>query len=388
MNTKDNPQRAFFQRTLQIGLFGLVPFVGLIMLLFAAGSGQVSSAPTEAKIPLVEYSELTIQQRYIAQRRVVGRVEASSQGRLGFELGGTLEATLVDEGQQVEQGQLLATLDTARLDAQKAQLKAAQKRAESNLRLARLTEERVIDLVKKKLESPQRLDEVRESTVAASASLLEIEAQIEGVDVQLEKSQILAPFKGEVISRLVDNGSVVGQGQNVFVIQQSDELQVRIAMGASDAQTFVLGQEVELYNRKHSSYATVTSIAANRRLSTQTVDVIFTLPNSAHGILAGDLLSLQLKQPVDEAGAWVARQALSSGVRGLWTLYVVESIQGEDHVIPRSVEVLYSYKDRVYVRGPLRTGERYVIAGAHRLTPDQVVHLRRAVEDTVASIGR
>ena len=131
MNTKDNPQRAFFSAHIANRTVWFSPICWVNYAVICCGLRQVSSAPTEAKIPLVEYSELTIQQRYIAQRRVVGRVEASSQGRLGFELGGTLEATLVDEGQQVEQGQLLATLDTARLDAQKAQLKAAQK--EQNL---------------------------------------------------------------------------------------------------------------------------------------------------------------------------------------------------------------------------------------------------------------
>jgi hypothetical protein len=82
-------------------LFGLLPFAGLIILLLAAGSGQVASAPTEPSVPLVEYAAITIQDQYIAKRRVVGRVEAASQGVLGFELSGTLEQTLVDEGQRL-----------------------------------------------------------------------------------------------------------------------------------------------------------------------------------------------------------------------------------------------------------------------------------------------
>jgi RND family efflux transporter MFP subunit len=387
MSTKDKPQSAFFQRTMQIGLFGLLPFVGLIVLLLAAGSGQVSSAPTEPSLPLVEYAAIEIQDQYTAKRRVVGRVEAVSQGILGFELGGTLEQTWVDEGEQVAAGQSLAKLDTARLDAQMSQLKAALKRAQSNARLAKLSEQRIIELVQKKLESPQRLDEVTENTVAASATVLEIEAQIEGVEVQLKKSVLESPFAGEILSRFVDNGSVVGQGQRIFSIQQSALLQARVAMGADDARRFDEAQQVTLYNGNRAVHATVTSIAANRRLATQTVDVLFTLQQGEHQTLAGDLVSLQLNLPVNERGAWVSRQALSSGVRGLWTLYIIESVQGEEHVIPRSVEVLYSFKDKAFIRGPVRTGERYVVAGSHKLTPDQIVNIRQSPLTNVPSIG-
>jgi RND family efflux transporter MFP subunit len=387
MSTQHKPQSAFFRRIMQIGLFGLLPFIGLIVLLLAAGSGQVSSAPTEPSVPLVEFAAITIQDQYIAKRRVIGRIEAASQSVLGFELGGTLEQTLVDEGQHVVTGQPLAQLDTARLEAQVSQLKAALARAESNERLARLSEKRVVELVRQKLESPQRLDEVRENTVSASATVLETQAQITEVEVQLEKSVLKSPFSGKILDRLVDNGSVVGQGQSIFVIQQSDELQARIAMGTDDARMFVLSQQVTLYNGQQPLLATVTSIAANRRLATQTVDVVFTLEDSEYQTLSGDLVSLQLNLPVDERGAWVSRQALSSGVRGLWTLYIVESAEGKDHVTPRSVEVLYSFKDKVFIRGPVRNGERYVVAGSHKLTPDQIVNVRLAETKHVASIG-
>jgi RND family efflux transporter MFP subunit len=387
MSTQHKPQSAFFRRIMQIGLFGLLPFIGLIVLLLAAGSGQVSSAPTEPSVPLVEFAAITIQDQYIAKRRVIGRIEAASQSVLGFELGGTLEQTLVDEGQHVVTGQSLAQLDTARLEAQVSQLKAALARAESNERLARLSEKRVVELVRQKLESPQRLDEVRENTVSASATVLETQAQITEVEVQLEKSVLKSPFSGKILDRLVDNGSVVGQGQSIFVIQQSDELQARIAMGTDDARMFVLSQQVTLYNGQQPLLATVTSIAANRRLATQTVDVVFTLEDSEYQTLSGDLVSLQLNLPVDERGAWVSRQALSSGVRGLWTLYIVESAEGKDHVTPRSVEVLYSFKDKVFIRGPVRNGERYVVAGSHKLTPDQIVNVRLAETKHVASIG-
>lgn len=387
MGTKNAPQSAFFKRSMQIGLFGLLPFIGLIAILLASGSGRVLSAPTEPSVPLVEYAAIEIQDQYIAKRKVVGRIEAASQGVLGFELGGTLKETRIDEGQFVVAGQVLATLDTARLDAEKSQLNAALKRAESNARLARLSEERITELVKKKLESPQRLDEVRENTVAALASVREIEAQIVGIDVRLKQSVLQSPFNGEVVSRLVDNGSVIGQGQSVFVIQKSDELQARIAMGTDDARMFESGQQVTLYSNREALPAKVSTVAANRRLATQTIDVVFTLENDTHKALAGDLVSLQLNLPVHERGAWVSRQALSSGVRGLWTLYIVERIDGKDHVIPRSVEVLYSLKDKVYIRGPVRNDERYVVAGSHKLTPDQIVNIRPAQSITISSIG-
>ena len=157
-----------------------------------------------------------MQTSYWQRSLATGRVEASQQAQLGFELSGTLDQTSVDEGGWVEQGQVLARLDRSRLNARMHELKASLERAKADARLAKLSESRVKDLVLKKLESPQRLDETRESTLAAAALVTEIRARIDSLKVELNKSDILAPFAGYVVERWVDKGTVVTAGPNPY----------------------------------------------------------------------------------------------------------------------------------------------------------------------------
>ena len=70
------------------------------------------------------------------------------------------------------------------------------------------------------------------------------------------------------------------------------------------------------------------------------------------------------------AGIWVPATALVRAPRGLWACYVV----GEDGLVARrEVSVVHTDGARVYVRGTLRSGERVIRSGAHRVVQGQHV---------------
>ncbi|MFA3791786.1 efflux RND transporter periplasmic adaptor subunit [Aliiglaciecola sp. SL4] len=360
-------------KTLLIPIALILPLIAVVGLMVAAGSGQVTPPPSEAKIHQVEVVQLSPQDSYQLEQLAYGRLESANLSNLGFELAGKVQQILVDEGDQIVAGQLIAKLDTQRLDASMKELDAALQSATADLRLAKQSQQRVVELVNRNLESTQRLNEVDENTQVAKAVVEQTQARINTLQVEIEKSELRASFDGTIVSRPVDPSTVVSAGQPVVVVQQTSAYDARIAMSSDQAFGLSVGQKHQLIANGIKLTGIVKSIAKTRQMDTRTIDVIFSVEANQHRLLPGDLIALVYSKRVEESGVWVPKQALSSGIRGLWTLFTV-SDKGQQKVTSRSVEVLFSGKTHSYVRGALKANDWMVINGAHRLVPGQIVN--------------
>ena len=191
--------------------------------------------------------------------------------------------------------------------------------------------------------------------------------------VEIEKTKLLAPFDGSVVTRLVDKGKVVGAGQTLFNLQQNGQLEARFALSSDYVDKLSLNQLMTLSTQSEQISGKVKSIAQQRRLDTRTVDVIVSLTEQIHSILPGDLLHIAISTNINAQGFWVPRKALVSGVRGLWSLFVVEVIDGEQQLVTKLVEIVHADDKKVYVRGALQDGVTVVIDGVQRVVSGQKV---------------
>ena len=233
-------------KALLTGLVLLLPFILVAVLMITAGSGQVTTAPKNAKIHQVEIQPVVLLDKHSQQHSAYGRIEASSKAEIGFELAGKVTEIMVDEGDSLVNGQLLAKLDTARLDATMQELNATLQRAEADFRLAKLSEQRIQQLVEKNLESAQRLDEAVETSIAAQALVNEIKAKQNTVQVEISKSSLYASTTATVLKRPVDPGTVVAAGQPILTTQHSNAFEVRIGLAKNQAFSLAKGQVHQL----------------------------------------------------------------------------------------------------------------------------------------------
>jgi hypothetical protein len=90
--------------------------------------------------------------------------------------------------------------------------------------------------------------------------------------------------------------------------------------------------------------------------------------------MPGDIVSLSVDVDVQHIGAWVPAAALANGVRGLWTLFILSEVDGKQIVQPRSVQVEYMEQDRAYVSGAIEQGDKLIVSGLQRFTPNQAVN--------------
>jgi HlyD family secretion protein len=183
-----------------------------------------------------------------------GNLAPTNQIDVGSELSGTIEKVLVDVNDRVAKGQILATLDTARLDDQVTRAQStlaanaatvAQARAtlaEEEAQLARFQE--VARLSNGRAPSAVELggqaakvERARANLLAAKANVAAASAQLSSDRTQRAKAAIRAPVSGVVLRRSIDPGQTVQASFNtpsLFIIAE-DLTRMKLEVGIDEA---------------------------------------------------------------------------------------------------------------------------------------------------------
>jgi len=347
--------------------------VVLIVLLLTAGLGNATQTP-EARLPMaVSTGVVKVQQDFDTPINIFGLIESPQATLLSFDTGGQILKIMVEEGDFVEKGDLLAQQDIVRLEARKQELRASLARANADFALAEVNNERTISLVDKKLESAQRLDESEATLNVSRARVDEIKAAINSLSVEIEKAQLIAPFDGVVDGRFFDEGSVVIAGTSVIGLTSTAHYQARFAVPEDVIEQFDVNEPVLVGVGEQDVAGTVTQLLPTRNVQTRTIDILITL-NSNNRVRPGDMATLSGARTHTETGAWLPVNALSNGLRGLWRVFVLSDGK-ETEIEARVVEVVYTDGRNAFVRGALQNGDVYVNEGTHKLAPGQVVSL-------------
>ena len=309
---------------------------------------------------------------YQVSTRYPGRIEARRAVDLGFEQGGTIARVQVEEGDRVAAGAILADLDTRALEADREARIAARDSLRAQADLAQLTADRQKALLDRDHVSRQRYDEARLAVARLEADIRAAEAGIAALDVALDKAVLRAPFAAIVGARHADDGTRVASGQPVIALFEDTAPQFRAGLPPALARTLRKGDAARVDIDGIGYDARVLHVRDDVDPATRTHAVILTLPDLA-AAPDGALGSLALVRDVAEAGAWVPATALVEGVRGLWTLYLVDA-DGERPLARReAVELIYSDGERAYVRGAFERGATVIAAGPHRVANGQPV---------------
>lgn len=331
----------------------------------AATRAEPEAAPpiTVATQPLVRSEGYTI------TRGFVGQVEPRQQTALGFETAGALAAVLVDEGNRVARGDVIARLDTRSLMAERAARVAARDALVAQLELAELTTRRQSALEDRGFAATQRLDEARLRAAELRARIAEADATLDGIDIALDKAVMHAPFDGEIGARSADEGKPLGVGSPVVTLLETEAPQMRVGLPPALAAGLSPGMRVVAEIGGDAYDAVLTQIRPDLDPVTRTQGALFTLEtDTGQAPTFGQTGRIRLEQTVAESGAWVPLGALRAGPNGSWTILILAA---DNRVAAEAVELLHADGTRAFVRGGFDNGARLIAAGPHRLTPGQ-----------------
>ena len=330
----------------------------------------------------VSYFTVTPQAEFSTNRVYAGTSRAARRAELGFKRGGEVATVMVDLGDSVAAGQLLAQLDTRALasDLRRAQseevLAAANRRsASAQTELAANTERRVRALRANGNVSQQAFDEAhlqyrvsRAQLEVAQASLGRAQAAVEAMEVALSEAEIRAPFGGIIQARHVDEGSQIGPGSPALSLIETSKREAHVGIPESAVTSLTVGDAYTINWQNVSASAQLRSLLPEVNPHTRTVTAVFTVADQR--IPLGAVVELSLRQRVPGNGFWVPIEALTAMDRGLWGVFIIDA---ENIVQQRLDEIVHNEGDRAFVCGLLSTNDRVVATGTQRIVAGQRV---------------
>jgi len=352
---------------------GLVrPIAVAALLAGLAGCGeapqQPASAPREVQVALAVATNTT----NIA--RLTGDLQAANEAELGFRIGGKVIERLVDVGDNVVAGQVLARLDSQNENNALQAAKAIRLAARGEVEQMRETFNRQSRLMQQGFTTRRLYDQAVTGMEVAKARLEEAEAQVSIAMDRIGFTELRADAAGIVTTRALEAGEVVQAGQVVirlardggrdavfnvsprFLDQQPASGLFRISL-ATDTQISVMGRIREIAPQADPVTGTfrirvgLDKLPAGMQLGSTIVGtleksstLVVSIPASALMVMGG------------EPAVWVVDPATS-------------------RVALRRIEVIqYDYATVTVAQG-LEAGEMVVSGGIQALHPGQHVKI-------------
>ncbi len=209
-------------------IFIIIAMIPALALIASCGGEEETKSGKGEKIVPVEVSTVTpdTMTRLIA---LSGTIEPWKKIDIVPNVSGKIESIVVEAGDFVKQGELLAKLDTEPLELRLKQAEAAVAAAEANLNDAEVNLERMKKLRDKKTVSPQALEKAQMAYQSAKASYQQATSNLDLARYNLKESIMRAPFSGYITSKNMDEGdniSPMTPGQSVVTLMEISRLKI------------------------------------------------------------------------------------------------------------------------------------------------------------------
>jgi len=173
----------------------------------------------------------------------------SGQVSMAMPISGVVESVLVQPGQRLKQGELMATLNPVLFKAGVAEAKADVDRLTQEEAEAQRDLDRVKELYARTVSATTELEAAQLRFDRATASLAAAQARLEKARHQLDQSEMKAPFDAIVLDRMAEPGLVAAspcQPNPLFTVARGDEWLARAQLSADQASRLSLGQKAEV----------------------------------------------------------------------------------------------------------------------------------------------
>ena len=307
-----------------------------------------------------------------------GTIEPRYKADLGFRIFGRMVARFVDVGATVTKDQELAALDPAVQTLAVRSAEATVANAQAQFANAEAEEGRQRDLAQRNITPQAQFELIQRNRETAEANLTRARASLRKARDLLSFAQLKADFDGIVTGRYAEPGQVVNAGQKIVTVARPEIREAVIAVpdeladALSHANDFTM--TVDLDHAVSMKAASVRSIDPTADPTTRTRSVFLTLDDPPAAFRLGITIGVTLTRPVSPRIDLPSTALVDKdGKSFVWLVDPAKST-----VALHEVTVLSHDEDTMTVAAgsgaaDLAGGARVVIAGAHSLTPGQVV---------------
>lgn len=349
----------------------------LVSTLFLAGCGE-QQAQKQLPAPLV-VAEPVLSTTHQQGKSYIGRVEAVEDTNITAQVSGYLQQRHFDEGQMVEKGQLLFTIEPSSFEAQLASAKASLAQAKASLKKAQLDFNRGKNLLPKGSISQSEFDNLTAVLLGAEAQVESANAQLKLAEVNLSYTEIRAPFSGRISSSQVSTGDLVSPQSGIlttlvsldpvhtsFSVSERERLQLGMDKVKGDGSEDASNVEVQVILENGQPFAHLGELdyLGNRiDLNTGTLAMRAVIPNPDHQLLPGQHVRVELREKAPTDVLVVPRRAVQTDLEGHFVMVVADGNVAER----RNVQLGKQLESGIIIREGLNAEDNVITQGLQRI---------------------
>lgn len=290
-----------------------------------------------------------------------GVVEAQKTIALSFATMGTVTEVLVDEGQAVSKGQLLAKVNASNVQNAYEVALSSQQQAEDAYR---------------------RMKPMKDNGTLPEIKWVEVEtglAQAKGTVAIAQKSirdcNLYAPESGVIGRKYIQPGMNVVPTSTIFELLNIQTVYVKIPVSENEISLFKKGETAQItINAIHKTIpGTVKEIGVSADILSHTYPVKIEVQNTTGNIKPGMVCSVQVVTQDNRLGVLVSNKALQQDVNGDQFIYVEN--KGKAEKIP--VKTIRLIDNNVLVEGEIPQNANIIISGQQKLRNGSVVKINK-----------
>ncbi|WP_417527814.1 efflux RND transporter periplasmic adaptor subunit [Marinomonas shanghaiensis] len=358
----------------------LAASISLIAVLYFSSPAQASNNTVKAEAALTVTTSKIRSLEWHSSIQASGDIVAWQEAIIGAQLTGLqLADVLVDVGDQVKKGQIIARFDNASLINERDLLKANLDEASALVTQAYVDYKRALALSQTGGISKQSLLQAETQKQTTAAAVAAVKAQIASNTLQLSYINVVAPDDGVISSRSATLGAIGSVGQELFRLIRDNRIEWHGQLTAMQATQLAVGQKVTLDLANNSTAtAYVRQISPTMNPETRMITAYAAIePNSkarAGMFATGNIQLNKTSALVVPAASVVIRDGRS---------YVFELVAATQQVIQRPVEVARRQGDYVEVTGKIQADATVINQGAGFLSEGDIV---KVVSESTSSI--
>ena len=351
-------------RTKQIAYLTLI--LGGFILQSCSGKIPQEDKNEKEQLPLVNIEEV-MEKSFVHEIRVQGNVETDKDILLNAEMGGIITSINVKEGQTVQAGQSIATIDASLLSSNLDEL-------QTQLEYAEYVLDKQKELQKRGVGSGFEL-ETAENQVAS------LKSRMKSLNVQRGKATIKAPFTGVIDNIFARAGEMAGPQSPIVRLVNNNTIDITASISEKHLANIKVGTPIKVSFpnfRDTVIHLKITHVGNYIDPTNRTFRVMATLKNNKT-LLPNMLAEVSITDLKIEKGLVIPSKSIMKDQNNNDFVYIAKETEKGFEVSKVNIQVIETFEGEALVKPSkdIKPGQKVVVEGAKGITENDIVAIKK-----------
>ena len=334
-----------------------------VLLLMAGISFTILSCKDKKDDTIISEKTMSViaqtidKESHVQTINVSGNIEGNKTVNLGFMVPGKINGINVDLGQNVKQGQLIASLDPTDYQIVKEIVDAQANQTKDEYNRLKIMYERnsISESDYKKIEY----------------ALQNVLAQQKLKNKNLSDTRLYAPFNAVLLKKVAETGEIISSGMPVLVLSDIRVVKVNAYVPENQLNKIKIGQEakVQIDALGENYMGKVIEVSGSADITTRAFTVVIEVPNPKASIRPGMIAEVELSSNEEKSIITIPASSILKTPEDQTYVFMVKN----GKAFRRDISIGSIYGDEIEVVTGLSTGESLVTGGQNKLTNGSIV---------------